>query len=203
MSIIWYNDIKHLFTKENYLHFFPKPEMNTKEQLNAIFRLSIYFTALMLLLTANYKYIYIVIIVGIITYGMNVMSTHKVDKHTEAKLKIPNNKNTNKQCTMPTKENPFMNLLINEIEENPNRGPACNIENDDIKKSVRKNFNDGLLRNESDIFQKNASDRQFYKMPNTEIVNKQGEFSQWLYGGAESCKEKTINCKGASYRNIY
>jgi hypothetical protein len=203
MSQIWYNDIKHLFTKENYLHFFPKPEMSTKEQLNAIFRLSIYFTALMILLTGNYKYMYIIIIVGLITFGMNVISNTKIDKKSEDNLKIVNRKNTDSQCTIPTKQNPFMNLLISEIEENPNKAQSCNIENDDIKKSVRKNFNDGLLRSESDIFQKNASDRQFYKMPNTEIINKQGEFGQWLYGGAKSCKENTINCKGSTYRNIY
>jgi hypothetical protein len=53
----WLNDYKILFYKERLTDFFPTVEMTLIEKLNSIFRLSIYLSILLYLLTNNYLYL--------------------------------------------------------------------------------------------------------------------------------------------------
>lgn len=105
-------------------------------------------------------------------------------------------KSLKKTCTVPTKQNPFMNVLINEYEENPLRKKACFI-NKQVGEYVDKYFNEDLYRSVDDIYQKNASERQYYTMPSTEIPNEQDKFAKWLYGiDGKTCKEgNALKCK--------
>jgi hypothetical protein len=202
MEDIWFKDFKNFFNKENLLVFFPSSEMTTKEQLNSIFRFSIYFTVVMLLISNNYKYIYILLFTGLITSIMYIINQQQYNKKKILleKDNLELLKNTNKLCTKPTKNNPFMNLTINEIIENPNKKPACDFNIDTINKSIKQNFNTGLYRSVDDIFEKNASDRQFYTTPNTEIVNDQTGLAEWLYKTPKTCKEDGISCFKNTYR---
>jgi len=63
----WLNDYKILFYKEKLTEFFPTIQMTLIEKLNAIFRMSIYLSILLYLLTNNYLYLYVMIIVGLFT----------------------------------------------------------------------------------------------------------------------------------------
>ena len=63
----WLNDYKILFYKEKLTEFFPTIQMTLIEKLNAIFRMSIYLSILLYLLTNNYLYLYVMIIVGAFT----------------------------------------------------------------------------------------------------------------------------------------
>ena len=197
---IWYNDIKNFINSDNYLNFFPTLNMTTNEQLNSILRFSLYFSIIMLLFTNNYKYLYIVVIVGGMTYAMNV--AYLENKYKESKdldkLNLVTMKNKN-LCTKPTKDNPFMNFTVNEYVDNPDKKAACDINNSAIKESIYNNFNDGLLRDVDDVFSKNASDRMYYTMPNTEVMNDQTGLANWLYKRGPTCKENTLKCE-ASYR---
>ena len=60
----WLIDYRILFYKERLTDFFPTIKMTLIEKLNAVFRLSIYLSILLYLITNNYQYIYIMIIVG-------------------------------------------------------------------------------------------------------------------------------------------
>ncbi len=200
MEDIWFKDFTVIFDKNYLLNFFPSNEMTTKEQFNSILRFSIYFTLIMILFTNNFKYIYIIIFTALITYFMYIINKKQNDKKKllleKENLTLDKNK---KLCTKPTKNNPFMNLTINEIVENPDKLSACDFTDNHINKSIKQNFNDGLYRSVDDIFEKNASDRQFYTTPNTQVVNDQTGLAEWLYKTPKTCKEDTINC----YKNIY
>ena len=46
-----------------------------------------------------------------------------------------------------------------------------------------------LPKDSNDLFNKRNSDRQWYTMPNTEVMNKQTEFAKWCYKTPPTCKE--------------
>ena len=64
----WLNDYKILFEKERLADFFPTITMTMIEKLNAIMRLAIYLSIALYIVSGNYHYLYIMIIVGLITY---------------------------------------------------------------------------------------------------------------------------------------
>jgi hypothetical protein len=112
-------------------------------------------------------------------------------------------KNNEELCSKPTKDNPFMNVLMNEYVQNPTRKPACDISRRDVKKNAKKLFNNNLYRDVDDVFQKNASDRNFYTNPGTTVPNDQDAFLKFLYPLPKTCKEgNEISCYKNSYRPL-
>ena len=96
----------------------------------------------------------------------------------------------NKLCVKPSKNNPFMNPSIVDIDTNSNINlNACYIDNPKIKKEINNYFLNNQYRDVKDIYEKNSSERQFYTMPSTTIPNNQEAFSKWLYYRNKSCKE--------------
>ena len=100
---------------------------------------------------------------------------------------IPNNR------TMPTKDNPFMNVLIPEYVENPNRSPAADITNVSVKQEVEKYFNENLYRDADDIWDKANSQRQWHTMPSTTIPNDRDAFMEWCYNTKKVCKDGDLD----------
>lgn len=83
-------------------------------------------------------------------------------------------------CKLPTEHNPLMNRDITEFG-NENIPAACNADDEDVKENIKINFNQNLFRNVDDVWEKENSQRQFYTLPNTGIINNQTEFAKWLY----------------------
>jgi hypothetical protein len=196
---IWFKDFKNFFNKDNLLVFFPSTNMNVYDQLNSIFKLSLYFSFIMILISNNYRYIYFALFTAFFTIVCYFIFNN--DLIRKNKILQRNNFSLSKQdtfCTKPTKNNPFMNYLQNEIKDNPNKAPACDISNKKIKKDILNNFNIGLNRNVDDIFLNQASDRQFYTNPSTGIINDQEGFGKFLYNLPKTCKEDGVSC----YKNI-
>lgn len=85
----------------------------------------------------------------------------------------------------PTLDNPFMNVLMSDYMKDEKKHfndlGACDVETRSTKDKIQVNFNDNLFRDTGDVFSKNASDRQYYTTPNTQIPNNQTEFARWLY----------------------
>jgi hypothetical protein len=128
---------------------------------------------------------------GLFTFLLYSIDTQ--NKITEKLFLESNNmekdKYTNETCIKPTKNNPFMNVLISDYVENPNRPKACNINNSTISKEIEKDFNFGLYRDVGDIFSKGASDRQYMTNPNTIIPNDREILANWLYKTGPTGKE--------------
>ena len=188
---IWYENSNGLFTETNYFKIIPIREMSLQEKLNAILRFFIYSGVLLALVKNNYKYLLLGIITALITILIN---KYEIQKSTETEKFLENKNLTivdNKVCSRSTVENPFMNLSIADISLNPDHPQACDIENNDIKKTVAKNFYSRVYRDVNDIYSKDVSERQFYTMPCTKVANEQTDFAKWLYtsSGAGSCKD--------------
>jgi hypothetical protein len=205
MEKIWYLDIKHLFTEKNYNHFFPSKDMTFAEQLNALLRLSIYFSLFVFVLRKDSNIFMIPIFVGLFTYFIYSVDT---DNKTNETMYLnqqnwDKNPNTEELCVKPTENNPFMNVLMNEYSENPTRKKACDISRSDIKRQSQKFFDKKLYRSVSDIFNKESSDREFITNPITTIPNDAKSFSEWCWGQGRTCKEGNgQKCYSNQFRHI-
>lgn len=109
----------------------------------------------------------------------------------------------NKAFETPSSKNPFSNVLLTEIHDNPHRKSAPPA----YLKSVEEEINEKtkeLIKNENpeikdidqrlftevgDNFTFDRGMRQFYSMPNTQVVNDQKGFAEFCYGTTISCKE--------------
>lgn len=195
---IWYNDIVNFFDINNMLLFYPTSEMEYSEKLNSIMRLILYITIILYSLKNDLKVFILLIVAGIVIYIMYTMDEHKEKYITdkEETYGIEDYEDEIDICTKPTRENPFMNVTMNEYAENPKREKACKI-NNKVNEYIDQYFNEDLYRSVDDIYNKNASERQYYTMPVTEIPNNQDKFAQWLYGNEDkTCKEgNLLKCK--------
>ncbi len=97
------------------------------------------------------------------------------------------------QCTLPTINNPLMN--INTITDKRNKPAACEYyDKPEIAADIETKFEFNLYRDVSDLYNKRNSQRQYYTMPSTTIPNEQTAFAKWLYMSPPTCKEDTIRC---------
>ena len=106
----------------------------------------------------------------------------------------------------PSSTNPFSNVLVTDIADNPQRKPApyagnpvvrddilikakqmveaSNYEQPDIVNKLFKDVNEQLSFEQSM--------RQFHSTSSTTIPNDQGAFAEFCYGGMTSCKEGNL-----------
>jgi hypothetical protein len=189
---IWYEDLRYFLRIDNLFDFIPSSSMNDDEQLNAFFKLSIYLGILMYLYTNKSKSFIVPTIVGIITYVIHDV----IGKSEEFKVKDRNKQLSKKKFTQPTKQNPFMNVLMNEYVENPVRPKAADISK--VHKYVDKYFDENVISTkDNSSFDTTNSRRQFVTMPNTSIPSDQDELLRFFYPMPEkTCKEgNTKECK--------
>jgi len=220
----WYNNPLILLNKDYILEVIPKQGMSYERKMNAITRLIIYFTALVYIFTTSRKLIFgclailfVIIILykvrqqHIINEGFNNLS----DQHL-VHNSLSNSDNITNPQTLETfskdefkegtKKNPFSNVLLTDIMDDPNRNaapPSFNPQVDEnitknIKKSVQhmnpgiKNTNKQLFSDLTDNFYLDQSNRAFYSTANTRVSNDQGAFANFLYGNMPSSKESNV-----------
>ena len=191
-DLFWFNDPKILITKDRLIEFVPTIDMTTEERLNAIARLAIYSGILLMIIYKDFNMIYISLITLTLLYlvyehfpgflrqraGANPALEHMQDK-----------------MQLPSAENPFMNVLLTDYTQNPNKKPAADVDNLHVKQEMEKQFNKGLNRDIDDIWQKENSQRQFYATPATTIPNDRESFMNWCYSTPYNCKDGNIeNC---------
>ena len=193
---LWYNDLKGFITQDNFLNFFPTPNMAYQEQINSIIRFTLYLVIILLLFKNNYRVLYILVIVLLLTYGMSLIDNVEKKNHEESfkKQNLAVSKTTKIECVKPTTDNPFMNVLLTDYKEGSKRSnkEACDIDNKNVTKSMNDKYDERLFRSVDDVFMNNGSDRQFYTMPVTDIVNDQSGFAKWLYDNGNTCKQGAI-----------
>jgi hypothetical protein len=113
---------------------------------------------------------------------------------------------------MGNKKNPFSNVLLTDIADDPQRKPAPPSFNpdvdEDIVRSTKKmvqELNPGIKNAQKQLFgdlynnfELDQSNRAFYSTANTKVANDQGAFGEFLYGYMPSAKES--NADGALAR---
>lgn len=197
MEKIWYEDVVHfLLNPDSMTRFIPDSNHTLVENLNACMRFAIYLTILLLIIKRDQHMLAIMIVVGVITSMVYLYDKSQLASKQELfdKLGLEKDKRSKEVCMRPSPENPFMNVAITDYTDFPNRPRACDITRKSTKRQVADMFNNGLYRDVDDIFNKKASDRQFYTMPNTMIPNNQQAFAEWCFKTGKTCKEDGVKC---------
>jgi hypothetical protein len=209
-TAFWINNPMVLFNKHKIMEIWPLENMTIEEKLNGITRLVLLLTILGYLITNNIK----IIITGAITlFSLVLLYKMKMENTLKNNIKDLNIKEgfTNpelykmlrKNFTEPTTTNPVMNVLLTEIDDNPDRktaAPCYNkvVENDlneKTKEFITNNFDDKtniderLFKDLGDSFVFDQSMRTWNSTPNTSIPNDQKSFAEYCYGDMISCKE--------------
>jgi hypothetical protein len=214
----WGKDPSILLNKNEIFQFWPMPNMNMEEKMNAISRSVIVLSLLGFLFTFSSKFL----LMGIITllviwfvyrsYGTSSSKKAKEGFYSNGKNKSADIKITNPETLEVhlksefedvTKKNPFNNVLLTQINDDPHRKPAPPSFNpdvhDDINNKTKKMIqylNPGIKNTNKQLFgdlgERYEFDTQaqwyYYSMPNTKVCNDQGAFADYLYGNMPSAR---------------
>ena len=212
-EIFWLKDPMSLLNKNYITNVIPSQDLSYDAKLNAITRLIIIICVLGYLLTRNIRIIIsaIISIIGIIImYNINKGKQNQ-KKIIGKALKEGFNSDilynlSKSSMTTPTKENPLMNVMLPEIQDNPKRNMAApsfapKVEKE-INESVKKNLDPKLFQDLGDNIEFDSSMRSFYATANTQIPNDQKAFAEFCYGGMKSCKEGDgLACHAKNYKH--
>ena len=222
---LWTDNPTILLNKNNILDLWPTFNMNYNEKVNAISRFIILISVLGFIFTMKINILFIGITTLAVIWVLLVIKKPKITKKIfEEGFTVDGDKVKNlypkKTITNPvtlesilkenykegTKKNPFSNVLITDIGDDPKRKsapPAFNVDVDEditknIKRSVQfmnpeiKNTNKQLFSSLTDNFYLDQSNRAFFSTPNTKIPNDQKAFGEFLYGNMPSAKESSV-----------
>ena len=201
----WYEDPNMLLAFNRLTEFFPTPDMTVDEKLNSVTRLSLYVSMVMYAYTGNYLWLFVVIGALIITY-LIFKNSDKMNKTIDL-FKNMGDKKYPVNYVEPTKDNPFMNVLMTDYDDNVNREASIKRTtqyNPNLSKKIENKFSINLYKDLSDVYGKENSQRQFYTTPVTTIPNDQGKFAKWLYNTPKTCKEGNgAQCVANNYEPLY
>jgi hypothetical protein len=185
MDPFWKDDISILYNKHRLIEFVPTADMSAVEKLNALTRLSVYAGLMLVIIYNNINYIYATLITMVL---LVLIHEHHPNNNREQSGGA-------QTLVRPTKDNPFMNVLMGDYVGNPLRLPASNVEDVDIKRSINENFSKGLYQDVDDIWGKANSQRQYYTTPSTTIPNDVDSFMKWCWNTPYTCKDGNLaNC---------
>lgn len=230
----WGNDPVILLNKDYIFELLPSPKMTYEQKINSITRLILVLTLLGYLFTFSNRLLIVCLITISIIYALykfklNKNNNRQEDTTTEGFDTIDKKIIITDPVTLKAfvksefkegnKKNPFSNVLLTEITDDPNRKsapPAFNevIDSDittNIKKSVQfmnpgiDNTNEQLFSSLTDNFYLDQSNRSFFSTANTRVANDQSAFANFLYSdlkftSKESTPEGSIARVQDSYR---
>ena len=228
MTVIqfWTNDPTVLFNKEYIFELWPTTNMCYEQKLNSITRLVILITLLGFISTSSTRILVVGVLTLVVIFALFSMRKHKITNQTlNEGFNVKDNKKTDKtdkkqasyvnpvtldtvlktEFKEGTKKNPFSNVLLTQINGDPERKsapPAFNFDVDeDITSNVKKvvqMLNPGIKNTDKqlygDLWQKfelDQSNRAFFSTANTRVENDQSAYSNFLYGNMPSSKETT------------
>ena len=222
---LWINVPTILLNKNNIFDLWPTATMTYDEKVNAITRFIILISILGFIFTMKINILFIGITTLAVIFIVLKMKKPKITKNNlEEGFEVEGNKVKNlydkKTIIDPvtlesvlrenykegTKKNPFSNVLLTDIGDDPKRKsapPSFNVDVDEeitknVKKSVQfmnpdiKNTNKQLFSSLTDNFYLDQSNRAFFSTANTKIPNDQKAYGEFLYGNMPSAKESNV-----------
>jgi len=183
---VWFKDPSVLFSSTTWNQFVPMPNMTTAESLNSVVRFSVYFSVILFLATGVTAYLLSIPIVMLASFVL--FSLFPNGKTLEAFLGNLSKKVIRREnFTMPTPENPFMNPLLTEIQDNPNRPDAAPVTRSDVKLDMYKSFQktSDIYMDTTDLFDQAKAMITFKTLQSATIPNDQDGFLKWLAKGID------------------
>ena len=158
----WYSDPSVLFSRDTWFVFVPQATMGVKAALNAVVRFSVYLSFLLVMTTRDPWYLLLIPFVMVVTLFLEKWFP-QAKKITEGF--ISSYEGTDR--SEPTDDNPFMNASLVDINDNPNRPPAADVTDIDIRDKVNKAFaqTSNIYMDTSDVYDLVQSQRNFHTVP--------------------------------------
>lgn len=225
----WINEPSILLDKNFIFELWPTSNMTYEQKLNAITRLIVIISILGIILTRSLRILVICVITLALIYGMYAMRKSKITNSMikdEEGFEVQGNQVTGmfdkkiKTITNPVtlesvissdfkegnKLNPFSNVLLTDIMDDPERKSAPPSFNPEVEEKITKNVKKGVQYMNPGIdstnkqlfgdlwekFQLDQSNRVFYTTANSRVMNDQGAYAKYLYDDMKySGKEST------------
>jgi hypothetical protein len=192
MQQIWFRDPLGFLNPNELSEFVPLPHMTFTQKLNAIMRFALYFSLVLVVVQHSAKPVYLAAAVAAFT-AMLFLAHEEEKRNKFEEFNVAKDKSRGeKPCVLPSKNNPFANILVSDYALNPRRPPGCDINRSSIKKMAEEFYEKNLYKDVDDIWGKRSSSRVFYQTPVQTIPNQQNEFAKWLYGKTGSAKSKFL-----------
>ncbi len=161
--MFWLDNINKLSMN----NLIPDINMTIEEKINAIVRAVLFVGIICTLIFNDSRYILFIIIIMVLSI---LIINYQYDKNKKIEKYLNLNYYdivNNKKCVKPTKNNPFMNPDITNI--NNEKYESCSINDINTNKNINNLFYSSVFRDSTDIYDKSSLDRQFYTVPSTSI----------------------------------
>jgi hypothetical protein len=211
---IWFDDPSILFNKDYIFELWPTMDMCYEQKINAITRLVILITILGYILTSSQRIVAVGVLTLVVIYVLFKMRKQKITKEmlnegfTTVEVTgepVPLDTILKTDFKQGNKKNPFSNVLLTQIGDEPDRKsapPSFNVDCDeDITKNIKRSIqmmNPGIKNTNKqlfgDLYQEQELDnfsRQLYSTPNSRVENDGISYAKFLYGDMPSAKEST------------
>ena len=174
----WFKDPSVLFREDTWTRFVPMQTMTTGEALNSVVRFTVYSSVLLALTTKCVSYLMAIPVVAIASVILFTLFPN--GKQLEAFLN-----GVKEKFTMPTPHNPFMNVLLTEIEDSPDRPDAAPITDPKVRDAIAKAFaqTSNIYMDTSDVFDQAQAMRTFSTRQSSTIPTDQDGFLEFLAKG--------------------
>jgi hypothetical protein len=179
---IWFKDPSILFSPGTWQKFVPTKDMDVPSALNSVVRFTVYFSVLLYAGTGKHEYLVAIPLVLMTTVGFSML--FPTTRSLVETFKVPK---ALTKLVHPTSENPFMNPLLTEIGDNPDRGDAAPITDNKVKKEIEEAFKQTseIYMDTSDRFDMAQSMRTFHTLQSATIPNDQEGFLKFLAKGQD------------------
>lgn len=202
---IWYRDPRGFVRDDRITRILPEAGAPLAAQLNAVMRFAAAYGAAALAVQRSAAALYVPAAAALLTFLVyesearagraEPMTGGAAGGVAGAAAPVPSARRRAARlpCRRPTRDNPFMNVLLTDVGADPAgaRGEACDLADDPaVAREAENAFERNLYRDVDDVFNRRASSRAFYTAASTTVPNDQTGFAEWLYRPAgATCKE--------------
>ena len=213
---VWFDDPTILFNKDSIFELWPTMDMCYEQKINAITRLVILITILGYILTTSQRIVAVGVLTLVVIYVLFKSRKQKITNNminegfTNSMVEVtgepvPLDAVLKTEFKQGSKKNPFSNVLLTQIGDEPDRKSAPPSFNVDVDEDITKNIKRAVqmmnpgIKNTSkqlfgDLYQEQQLDnfsRQLYSTPNSRVENDGISYAKFLYGDMPSAKEST------------
>ena len=194
----WYSNPSVLFQSTTWYAFVPTASMSVDQSLNAVVRFVIYLSVLLYACSRDARYFLYIPTILIVTVALHTFfpKAKKITESFQGSSFVSSYEGT--ETSLPTPDNPFMNATLPDILDNPNRPPAADVTNKEVRDKVNKSFaqTSNLYMDTSDVFDMVQAQRNFF----TVVEDDHGGLLKFLQGNTVSDKignESYVAAKGS------